>query len=79
MENTKVSYTLLLLCFLTFGLCNCGELRKNFYRTSCPRAEQIVRNITWTHAASNAALPAKLLRMHFHDCFVRVKLTCHNF
>ncbi|XP_047948800.1 peroxidase 3-like [Salvia hispanica] len=71
MENFKFSYTLFLFCSLTFELCNCGELRKNFYRTSCPHAEQIVRNITWKNAASNAALPAKLLRMHFHDCFVR--------
>ncbi|KAH6756164.1 Peroxidase superfamily protein [Perilla frutescens var. hirtella] len=72
MEIIKVSYTIFLLsCFVKFRLCNCGDLRKNFYRTSCPHAEQIVQNITWKHAASNAALPAKFLRMHFHDCFVR--------
>ncbi|KAK3039040.1 hypothetical protein RJ639_027525 [Escallonia herrerae] len=53
------------------GLGHCGELRKNFYKTTCRHAEQIVQNITWKHAASNLALPAKLLRMHFHDCFVR--------
>ncbi|XP_057771922.1 peroxidase 24-like [Salvia miltiorrhiza] len=71
MENFKISYTAFLFCFLTLELCNCGDLRKNFYRTSCPQAEKIVRNITWENAASNAALPSKILRMHFHDCFVR--------
>nr|GMD20005.1 peroxidase 3-like [Ipomoea batatas] len=30
------------------------------------------RSITWQHTSSNPQLPAKLLRLHFHDCFVRV-------
>ncbi|KAI3469457.1 hypothetical protein Pfo_026120 [Paulownia fortunei] len=70
MEMLKVFCTIF-LCFLALGFCNGGELRKNFYRTDCPQAEQIVKNITWKHVATNAALPAKFLRMHFHDCFVR--------
>ncbi|KAB1203032.1 Peroxidase 3 [Morella rubra] len=66
---------LLLVCLVLFtsflGVCQAGSLRKNFYHKTCPRAEQIVKSVTWKHVASNPNLPAKLLRMHFHDCFVR--------
>ncbi|KAG5233850.1 peroxidase [Salix suchowensis] len=53
------------------GVCQAGDLRKNFYRTSCPSAEAIVKKITEKLVASNPDIPADLLRMHFHDCFVR--------
>ncbi|XP_038721735.1 peroxidase 3-like [Tripterygium wilfordii] len=60
----------LLMCIFV-GVCHGGELRKKFYKESCPLAEDIVKNITWTRVANNVTLPSKLLRMHFHDCFVR--------
>ncbi|XP_045795677.1 peroxidase 3-like [Trifolium pratense] len=61
--------SMVVLCFI--GISEGGSLRKNFYRTSCPQAEQIVKNITQQHVSSRPELPAKLLRLHFHDCFVR--------
>jgi len=49
-------------------------LQQNFYKKTCPQAEQIVQKIVWNHVANNSELPAKLLRMFFHDCFVRVSI-----
>jgi peroxidase len=64
--------SMIVFCFL--GISEGGSLRKNFYRNSCPQAEEIVKNITQQHVSSRPELPAKLLRLHFHDCFVRVNL-----
>ncbi|XP_052195230.1 peroxidase 3-like [Diospyros lotus] len=66
----KNGFSLFILAVI-LGTCHGGGLRKNFYKKSCPLAEQIVQNVTWSNVATNSALPAKLLRMHFHDCFVR--------
>nr|AII99881.1 peroxidase [Cicer arietinum] len=60
---------MVLLSFLV--ACQGGSLRKNFYQHSCPQADNIIKNKTLQHVAANPNLPAKLLRMHFHDCFVR--------
>ncbi|KAH7844846.1 hypothetical protein Vadar_032336 [Vaccinium darrowii] len=73
MTSAKM-FCIVLVCLVMFGVmgeCNANGLRKNFYGKSCPQAEQLVRNITWGKAQKNPSLGAKLLRMHFHDCFVR--------
>ncbi|CAA6654202.1 unnamed protein product [Spirodela intermedia] len=36
-----------------------------------PQAEKIIRDVVWKNVAANSALPPKLVRMFFHDCFVR--------
>ncbi|TQD71185.1 hypothetical protein C1H46_043279 [Malus baccata] len=48
-----------------------GGLSPVFYDKSCPQIDRIVRNITWSKVAENSTMAPKLLRMHYHDCFVR--------
>ncbi|KAI3967218.1 hypothetical protein MKW92_007017 [Papaver armeniacum] len=49
-----------------------GGLKIEFYEKTCPNVdvEKVVETITWNKTRANPSLGAKLLRMHFHDCFV---------
>ncbi|PQM32980.1 hypothetical protein Pyn_26036 [Prunus yedoensis var. nudiflora] len=46
-------------------------LSSNYYDKSCPNVEQIVSNAVKKGVANDRTVPAALLRMHFHDCFIR--------
>ncbi|VVA90063.1 unnamed protein product [Arabis nemorensis] len=43
----------------------------DYYRNQCPNAEGIVRRVTVEYVTRQKSLAAALLRMYFHDCFVR--------
>lgn len=62
--------SLLFLAFLGPAFAQ-NSLQVGFYNTNCSQAESIVRGVITSHFATDKSLPAALLRMHFHDCFVR--------
>ncbi|XP_077252568.1 peroxidase E5-like [Tasmannia lanceolata] len=47
-----------------------SSLRVGFYAKSCPAAEAIVSKLVRLKSRYNPSLPAVLLRLHYHDCFV---------
>lgn len=64
--------------YLAFFLVLCqliqleAQLEVGYYSTSCRMAEIIVRDEVRKGFLSDRGIAAALVRMHFHDCFVRV-------
>lgn len=74
--------TLKIVCFLflqillsllsSFAPTNAQGLKVGFYDNTCPKAELIVKKSVFDAMKKDPTLGAPLLRMFFHDCFVRV-------
>lgn len=45
-------------------------LRQGYYDSTCPNAESIVREVVENAISSQPATAGRLLRLHFHDCFI---------
>ncbi|URD91111.1 peroxidase [Musa troglodytarum] len=70
MRNTSVRC--ILMCVVLSSLsCVKSDLELDFYDKSCPTAEKMIFDYVKQHVPNAPSLAAALLRMHFHDCFVR--------
>ncbi|CAN6350941.1 unnamed protein product [Urochloa humidicola] len=48
-----------------------SALSSTFYDASCPSAYNVVRRVIQDARVSDPRIPASLIRLHFHDCFVQ--------
>ena len=62
----------LLLLLSLFAQTNAQGLKVGFYDNTCPKAEGIVKKSVLDAIKKDRTIGAPLLRMFFHDCFVRV-------
>ncbi|XP_023765343.1 peroxidase 16 [Lactuca sativa] len=65
----KQILSLVLLSF--FVATSYAQLRQNFYQTSCPNVESIVRSAVTKKFQQTFVTAPGTLRLFFHDCFVR--------
>ena len=49
-----------------------SALSLNYYDQTCPKLESAVTEAVKKATMNDKTVPAALLRMHFHDCFIRV-------
>ncbi|EOA19739.1 hypothetical protein CARUB_v10003841mg [Capsella rubella] len=72
MTISCVMFLQLLSCLLSsFAPTNVQGLKVGFYDKACPKAELIVKKVVFEAMKKDPTLGAPLLRMFFHDCFVR--------
>jgi hypothetical protein len=69
----------LLLAFLLGGSSCNGYLTPTFYNETCPYVTSIVRGVIEQALLTDTRIGASLIRLHFHDCFVNVRLPSSSF
>lgn len=69
---------LLLFVGVLFGR-SYAQLSENFYDQTCPRLPNIVRREVKRAIETDIRAGAKLIRFHFHDCFVQVLYLNHYY
>ncbi|XP_057774441.1 peroxidase 66 [Salvia miltiorrhiza] len=67
----KTKYYLSIIVVIA-GICELGEaLDAHYYDQTCPQAQTIIYEAVQKASTRDPKVPARILRMFFHDCFIR--------
>ncbi|KAK0604787.1 hypothetical protein LWI29_019455 [Acer saccharum] len=69
MSSFSVATIALIIIAIMFGA-STAQLSPTFYATTCPNISNIVSQVVGQARVNDARLGAKIIRVHFHDCFV---------
>ncbi|XP_027358375.1 peroxidase 66-like [Abrus precatorius] len=61
----------IIFLFLTLPSILKAELDAHYYDKTCPQAEKIISETVHSASTFDPKVPARILRMFFHDCFIR--------
>ncbi|XP_057775205.1 peroxidase 64-like [Salvia miltiorrhiza] len=62
-------FTIILI--ISSVVCSSNSMSVDYYKHTCPEAEPVVAKMVHKGMINDKTVPAGLLRMHFHDCFIR--------
>lgn len=68
----KTNFVLAIFLLLLMLSTSKGSLDVHYYHQTCPQAENIIFETVRKASINDPKVPARILRMFFHDCFIRV-------
>ncbi|KAG6545733.1 hypothetical protein Mapa_012694 [Marchantia paleacea] len=71
MASSSSKWFLLTATILLIAVVSQGQLTTDFYDSTCPHAATIVKQKVDEIVDADKGMAAGLMRLHFHDCFVR--------
>ncbi|CAH1446335.1 unnamed protein product [Lactuca virosa] len=74
MAAKNTTFFSLLFGLILLGVSHLNQinaLSSNYYDQTCPQAESTITSVVKKAMLNDRRVPAALLRMHFHDCFIR--------
>lgn len=73
LPNSKCNFlfAIIFLYLMTLSPISEAGLDAHYYDKTCPQAEKIITDTVVTASKFDPKVPARILRMFFHDCFIR--------
>ncbi|BFG33455.1 hypothetical protein CerSpe_197280 [Prunus speciosa] len=71
-SSFSIVAAIILVTICVLGNSN-AQLSSTFYTTTCPNVTSVVRGVVEQAQQNDIRIGAKLIRVHFHDCFVNMQ------